>query len=317
MIYIDFQGGSHGNYLEFVVNKLHGTLSRTLLPFDSDGASHNKHYNGSVVCKSGHYTFNDESDVLTNARVISIKIDIDDLLPFSLISLLRAGNYNYDINELHINTYNKFNNKNYCSLNENIYNTYFLKQLITDYNNVKSHDWPQVTSFADFDLLPEQIRTECMNVFGIGVERYDAEHPDCPKHILYDFYYHGFLNPEQHGFIVAQQEKAIYNHVADIYYFNYASFYDERRFLDEVANLTKWIGIENYDVEYLKYLHSEFLKRQIYKDSKIKSDTLINSINMGENVDASKLTLLEHAYIDAKLTTYGNERFFLHMYKIN
>ena len=317
MIYIDFLAGSHGNYLEFVVNKLHGSFTQIPLPFDSDGAAHNKQYRGEVFCKSAHYTFGDESDVLTNASVVSIKIGIDDLLPFSLISLLRAGNYNYDINELHNNTYNKFNNINYCSVNETIYNTYFLKQLITDYNNVKAYDWPDITNFDDFDLLPEQIRLECMNVFGVGLKRYDTEHPDCPKHILYDFYYHGFLNPENHGFMIWQREKAIYDHVADIYYFNYDSFYDEHKFLNEVANLANWIGIKSYDIEYLKYLHSEFLKRQIYKDTKIRSDAIFNSIIAGENVDISGLTLMEHAYLDAKLTTCGNERFFTHIYTAN
>ena len=320
MIYIDFQGGAHGNYLAFVINKLYGVSSKKLVPFDSDGASHFKEYTSEIFCECDHYSYDSKEDPIkhariTNAKVISIKIDVDDLLPLSQISLLRGGNFNFDINELHIDTYNKFNHPRYRIVNETIHKMYFLNQLITDYNNIKAHDWPKITSFDDFDLLPNQIRSECINVFGVGSQRYDNEHPDCPKEILYDFYYRGFLNPECHGFMVKQRELAVYDQVESVYYFDFSCFYDENKFLNEIKNVTKWVGIESYDVEYLKYLHSEFLKRQIYKDSKIKSDALINSINMGEKVDMSGFTLMEHAYIDAKLIISGNERIFSHLYK--
>lgn len=46
MIYIDFQGGAHGNYLEFVCNKFLANVSCNESPFNTLGASHSKGYIG-------------------------------------------------------------------------------------------------------------------------------------------------------------------------------------------------------------------------------------------------------------------------------
>ena len=44
-IYIDFIGGSHGNFLEFVCNVFIAKIkTANFLPFNSAGASHNKQY---------------------------------------------------------------------------------------------------------------------------------------------------------------------------------------------------------------------------------------------------------------------------------
>jgi len=42
MIYIDFQGGAHGNFLEYVCNKFLANVPTDGNPFNSLGASHDK-----------------------------------------------------------------------------------------------------------------------------------------------------------------------------------------------------------------------------------------------------------------------------------
>jgi hypothetical protein len=46
MIYIDFVGGAHGNYLEFICNKFLAGVDCNELPFNALGASHDKGYKG-------------------------------------------------------------------------------------------------------------------------------------------------------------------------------------------------------------------------------------------------------------------------------
>ena len=94
MIHIDFQGGAHGNYLEFVCNKIAGVA--TGMPFNSIGASHNKVYTGKKIFYADHYTWWPKPIVFD--KIISIQIGKDDLLPLQQVSLLRAGDFGYDNN---------------------------------------------------------------------------------------------------------------------------------------------------------------------------------------------------------------------------
>ena len=89
MIHIDFQGGAHGNYLEFVCNKIAGVTVNT--PFNSLGASHSKQYTGIKIFHADHYSFLHKPFVFN--KIISIQIDTDDLLLLQQISLLREGDY--------------------------------------------------------------------------------------------------------------------------------------------------------------------------------------------------------------------------------
>ena len=123
MTYIDFQGGAHGNYLEFICNKFLAKVKTAGLPFNSLGASHSKEYTSDIVFKADHYfEYRGVKTEFTNSKIISIQINHDDLLPLSSISSLRAGDYNINNNQLEINTYNKWNNENYKWTLDNLIN---------------------------------------------------------------------------------------------------------------------------------------------------------------------------------------------------
>ena len=55
MIYIDFQGGAHGNYLEYVCNRFLANIETNASPFDSLGASHIKKYATPKQFSAWHY----------------------------------------------------------------------------------------------------------------------------------------------------------------------------------------------------------------------------------------------------------------------
>jgi len=308
MIYIDFSGGAHGNYLEFVCNKFLAEVPCNDLPFNQLGASHAKLYHGEKQFKCGHYSyFCGEKTDLFDSKIISIKIEYDDLLPLQLVSLLRAGDLKIDNNQLEINTYHKLNNAQYKWVLENLVTSFFQTQIQDSYNAVKDNSWPNVTCREDFERLPKWIQIECINQHNLKLFQLDADHPDCPRHILREFFKVGFCKPEQSGFIV-QQKKQIYDSSNDTIVFPFASFYNTDNFLNQIKLIGKWCGQELKNVSQLIDLHTEFLVRQPYKDSKKFCDELVKRICAQEVFDLPKLDLIQESYIDSQIENhYGCE----------
>lgn len=303
MIAIDFQGGAHGNYLEFACNKLAG-ITTDDSPFNKLGAAHKKVYVGERMFVSNHYSFFDIP--LSTNKIISIQITEDDLLPLSQISLLRAGDYNYDNNKLEFNTYNKLNNVNYRWVLDKILSAYFINQIATSYDAVKDTTWPSVTTLSDFEKLPDHIREECINEHQLVLLELSADHPHCPRYILRDFFQEGFSNTATHGFIT-QQHKMKYSDDKDVYIFPYNCFYDTDKFIDHIVKINKWSGLNSNNVTDLLPLHNEFLLRQPFRDSKIKCDNIIAELLTTPHKILEDVTLLEESYINAKLKKSGHE----------
>lgn len=304
MIYIDFQGGSHGNYLEFVCNKFLGDVSsESDVPFNDLGASHDKKYTDQKVFNAWHY-FNDSYGKRTtpeSGKIISIKISEDDVLPLSAVSLLRAGNYGNDNDQLEKDTYNKLNNVDCRSTLDNLLSSFFKKQIETSYNAVKDSSWPEVKSLSDFENLPTHIKDECINVHNLTLLKLDENYPDCPRHILREFFSIGFKNPESQGFLATQKEKMWYYSTNDVYYFPFNAFYSLEKFVDEIYKIATWSGYELNDESSLVELHNQFLERQIYKDSKQTCDEIIEKCMLKDFFKFPKLNMLEEAYILAKI----------------
>ena len=202
MIHIDFQGGAHGNYLEFVCNKIAGVTVGT--PFNAHGASHAKKYIGNKMFFADHYSF--WSKPLIFNKVIDIHIGIDDLLQLQQISLLRAGDHGYDNDQLEIDTYNKLNNQDYCWVLDNIIQGFFTNQIQESYNAVKDPSWPEVCTIREFENLPTAIKQECLEQHKLQLLELSSTNPHCPRSILREFFQIGFQHPEQHGFVVNQNQ---------------------------------------------------------------------------------------------------------------
>jgi hypothetical protein len=296
MICIDFQGGAHGNYLEFVCNKIAG---RTIgLPFNDAGASHNKQYIKPKLFFRDHYSFSPIPFV--SKKVISIQIVPDDLLALQQISLLRAGDYGYDSDKLEINTYNKLNNNNYRWVLDQLINSFFKNQIKESYNAVKDPGWPEIDNLSDYVQLPQWIQDECKNIHNLNLLELNENNPDCPRHVLREFFQIGFSNPEQHGFI-ARQKQIIYPCDFDVFVFPFSCFYNMEQFLYQTQKIAHWADLVYNCQSEIEELHNEFFQKQPYRNSNTKCDNLVQQLQIDKNLMLPKLDLLEEAYINTKL----------------
>lgn len=92
MIYIDFFGGTHGNFLDYSINALDDAVKKTI-PFNQLGASHNRYAKPLAVAE--HFSFY-QILVPDVQNMISIVVDLDDCLLVNLLNFNRGGDYNLD-----------------------------------------------------------------------------------------------------------------------------------------------------------------------------------------------------------------------------
>lgn len=118
IIPIDFVAGTHGHFLEIMLNKFFNQTSVDFDPFDALGASHNvtKEYLNTRLFVAQHW-FEEAPEKLPQlGRVISIQFDQDDLLLISSVSLFRANEYTIENDLLEVDTIRKLDNKFYSNL---------------------------------------------------------------------------------------------------------------------------------------------------------------------------------------------------------
>ena len=305
MIYVDFQGGAHGNYLQFVCNKFLAKIKTEGLPFNSLGASHSKKYLELGVFEMGHYSFEPpgnsyKTPITNNSNVISIQLTYDDLLPLQSISLLRAADFNINPDQLEINTHGKWNNIHYQWVLDNLIDGFFKDQLTNSYNAVKDESWPDISTIAEFKKLPDCIQEECVNIHNLTLYELNSNNPDCPRNVLREFFKIGFICPEKAGFIT-QQKKMIYDPSNDVSIFPYSCFYNTDQFITELKKLAFWLGYNFEPTVEFNDLHNEFLSRQPYKHSKIDCDAILERIKNKEQFNFPKLNLLQESYLTAHL----------------
>ena len=322
MIYIDFQGGAHGNFLEFVCNKFLANIPTDGNPFNRLGASHNKKYLSEIEFKAGHYfEFRGTKTVFEQEKIISIQFHENDLLAISSISLLRAGDHNIDNNFLHINTYNKWDNINYRHVLNTLIDSFFTNQIRDSYNAVRDPLWPNITNINDFKNLPDWIQHECITQHNLRLLELNYENPDCPRDVLREFFKEGFKNPTECSFI-KQQQKMVYDISNDVYVFPFGVFYNTELFSNEIKKIAHWLGYNFENVPEFTELHQEFLSTQPYKNSKSFCDQLLTRINDHEVFAIPKLDLFQESYIAAcielqyNIILPNNESWFTHSREI-
>lgn len=128
---IDFVAGSHGHFLETVLNKYFGIAEVVGGAFTYTGASHrlSTDYIKKRLFWAAHWSERHKSALDNVSKVISIKFDQDDLLLLSSVSLLRTGDFNINNDDLEICTVEKLNNEYYQDTLKLLYASYpFLNQ---------------------------------------------------------------------------------------------------------------------------------------------------------------------------------------------
>jgi hypothetical protein len=107
---IDFFGGTHGNFLELMLNLFVYQIEfdQTQSFFNENGACHLKNKNSSYypVVKQNHYSFKNQK-FNPDDRVIEIHCSSSDMLAAITNSFLRAGDQVFDLYNLHVDTINK------------------------------------------------------------------------------------------------------------------------------------------------------------------------------------------------------------------
>ena len=303
MILIDFVPGSHGNYLEFVLNKL---VMRENLPNDTPfnhlGASHNKIRHKDQLFKCGHF-FQDE--LYYSDDIISIRFTSDDLLPLMTVSLFRAGNMAIDDKNLHIDTFNKLNNNLYKSVLNNLKNSYG-KTIIESYNSIKAAEWPDISYPEEFYTLPTHIQLECENDFKFRVYPLTHDYPNCGRDILREFFKFGFKDTAING-LMQEQSRMQYIPTQNTYNFPYSSFYDLDLFEIELNQIKTFFNLtySNFDVE---TLHKQFLEKQPQRNYKSQCDAIIAAVKDKIAIPIPQLSLFQESYINAQIEIiYHNE----------
>jgi hypothetical protein len=121
-ILIDFVAGTHGHFLEIVLNQGFGSATDLTDPFTELGASHKKsaEYQKHKLFYADHWSEHKHDLIKIANKIISIKFSMEDLLVVSSVSLLRAGDMNIDNDSLEHNTYNKLNNGYYKNMLDSI-----------------------------------------------------------------------------------------------------------------------------------------------------------------------------------------------------
>jgi len=118
---IYFQGGTHGNFLEFFLNQFLANVSMHQdTPFAANGAAHNKRYAEEPVfkCQEGPHN-------LDQGKVIVIQAQHEDLLPLLCISFLRTGDFGVDPERLHEDTWEIMDNRDYRPVRDHIKSMFF------------------------------------------------------------------------------------------------------------------------------------------------------------------------------------------------
>jgi hypothetical protein len=125
IIPIDFVAGSHGNFLETILNKYFGFVAKENT-LTATGTSHNKSdsYLQQRVFWARHWFEQYQQELNTFEKIISVRFSQDDLLLLSSVSLLRAGDMNINNDNLEIDTQCKLNNEFYKDTLNLIYQSY-------------------------------------------------------------------------------------------------------------------------------------------------------------------------------------------------
>ena len=293
MIYIDYYPGSHGNFLEFICNKMAGVTPDILDPFQPSGAAHTRFDPLYRQFQSEHWSMSNMA--IPSKKIISIRFTEHDTLPLLQISYLRAGAAAFDIDNAQINTYYKLNTK----LIDHIKQDYYHTRLYGKYSTVD----PLIATIGDSDSVTARVEQLLLQKYNLKALKIDVDHPNCPRHILRNFF-------ERQGLMVPMYQLAlmVYDSTCDVYEFPYINFYNEDAFIDQLKKLAIWANLPYNNYDSMREYHRQFMIRQPYTNSKQKCDQIIKNIinNSGSVPDVA--LLLEEAYINRELNKQGHER---------
>ena len=177
-ILIDFVAGAHGHFLEIVLNRFFHATNVDFDPFTSLGTSHAipAEYNNLKLFHADHWFELDPEQLKLASKIISIRFSQDQLLLFSSLSLLRAGDQRIFIEDLEHNTYNKLNNRFYRHKLDQILSVYSLFNVNENNSNIPRNILREFYKFGFKDP----------NINGYWVKQQQMTYPDSADVFYFD-----------------------------------------------------------------------------------------------------------------------------------
>ena len=292
-IYIDHIADCNQNLIEYILNTAflsgHFGLRLDDLRADPDRI---------------FYT-NDVTEVRsTGNNRIHITFNQDDLLHISQISLnsnkgvVKVGTSG----DLSDNTYDKLSNKFYQSALDDIIK---LSDVIPDlYSEIKGDNWPDITTITEFNRLPDEIKTECLENFGFAPKSLSATNPNVTR-ILLRKYFTKWFSADNHPLITLQKQVTYTDQ--NVYQLPFSDCQDTDLLLKHIDKIGNKFNLEYKiredlprNIRDIRHFHETFMSRYKWKHIKQQADDILDNIEKESPLD---LTVMQEAYLNAKLNS--------------
>jgi hypothetical protein len=300
MIPIIFYAGTHGNFVEFVLNKvIHGDKIHISNPLGVLGTSHSQQTDANYQL---HRTFKcyhpEDYDYSLNQPIIKINFDSSEDIFLIQLTLKRGKDHNIDSDTLEYKTYQKLFGK-YSRYGKDghgpdkIINDINKFTDLTPYYNIKDDSWPAINSVDDFYNLPKHILDECINVFRYRPIQITEDRPDAPRWVLRSIFKSWFFDQSRRP---SSNISSFDKHLT-VYNLSLRNLYNTDSFKQEIVNIGKFFNVEINLDNFSDQVHQQFVDMVPYKESKFKCERIINSINNHEHFQIA-LNVVEEGYIN-------------------
>jgi hypothetical protein len=321
---IIFYPGTHGHYIEFVLNRLVTKHSLTVNPIDAGGTFHNATGNDTYVknryfkcyhpgTRSHPIDIDPIKEIKKDEFFIKINFGPDEDVTVQQLALRRGPNISIDLESITKNTYDKLMSLDSCDAVEIINNINQYSD-ITPYSNIKDPSWPDISSVDDFWNLPKDIVNECVNVFKFVPFYLDEAHPDAPRWVIRALFKSWFYSVPPS----ALEEFTVCNttNFPNMYSLNLRDIYNVERFKQELLKIGTHYGLE-FDLDYFsESIHNDYVAKVPNKNSRqlCKSvfDAVKNNISIPIAINISEESYVEYLcekYFGVKFSAY-REKFF-------
>lgn len=316
MILIDYVPGSHGQFLAFVCNRFLTDLPRELLgdsPFTGYGTSHApaQTYWDSWVFRSSHfYSGSNQFGIKLDqwhGTVIKIDFEQADLHVLTATSFLRVADAGVYVDQLHQDTYHKLNNEMWQPTLQQLQQL-SVDNLVQSVQRVRDRTWPTVACWQDWDQMPQHIKIECEHLHHLTLWRFDAEHPDCPRWVLREYFRRSFDASNDNG-IMGLLDRMQYPDQAKVFVFHFRDFYHTDEFIKAVDQLSDWLEMPVRDREEIRQLHRDFLARHHYRDMRARCDLALYKWTQNQDHDISTLDVIEQGWLECQIERITGRRF--------
>ena len=299
MILIDFPGGAHGNYVEYICNRFLAGVKTNPSPFKSSGVSHAKEYYSPIKFEAKHY-FQFEPKSVLGSTLISIQVKQQHLIQLIAINFLRAGEGNIDVRKLEDTLYDRLKVTN-TGMIDSIRKNY-INQSILGYKDIKDPKWPNCDSIEEYHQLPQYIKKELTELHNFEFWEFDENNPYCPRWIMRDYFYQGFMAEENSGFwqFCLTQER-VRQTAQQSLSIDFMDLYNIDSFTNIVQQIANFTGYTFEETQEFRNIHQTFLNNQPFKNSYNFCSMLITDIINNQIDKLPELDVLQEGYICAKL----------------